>query len=276
MGWGEGGAMSYWQGKVVLVTGGGAGLGAKLATHFAAAGARLLLADIDAAALEQAQAALAPLGTQVAGVVTDITRQESVDALFGALDSQFGQLDALVNCAGRSSRGAVLDTDPEKFQALLDLNFFGTVRCTRAGVPRLLQTRGHLVNIGSLAAKMASRYLGAYPVSKFAVAAYTHQLRLELGPEGLHVLLVCPSPIARPDAGRRYSEESARLPPSAQQPGGGVRVQGLDPDELARRILRACERRVPELVVPAKARLLAAILQLWPSWGDRIIARMTR
>jgi uncharacterized protein len=268
--------MSYWQDKVVMITGGGAGLGAKLATHFATAGARLLLADVDAVALEQAQAALTPLGTQVAGVVTDITRQESVDTLFGELDSRFGQLDALVNCAGRSGRGEILDTDPEKFQALLDLNFFGTVRCTRAGAPWLLKTRGHLVNIGSLAAKMASRYLGAYPVSKFAVAAYTHQLRLELGPRGLHVLLVCPSPIARPDAGRRYSDEAAHLPSSAQQPGGGVRVKGLDPDELARRILRACERRVPELVMPAKARLLAAILQLWPTWGDRIITRMTR
>ena len=268
--------MNYWQGKVVLITGGGAGLVRQLATHFATAGAKVLLADIHAAALDQARAALAPLGTQVATVVTDITRQESVDQLFRELDDQFGQLDVLVNCAGRSGRGAVLDTDPEKFQAFLDLNFFGTVRCTRAAVPRLLKTRGHLVNIGSLAAKMASRYLGAYPVSKFAVAAYTHQLRLELGPAGLHVLLVCPSPIARPDAGQRYSEESADLPASAQKPGGGVRVKGLDPDELARRILRACERRVPELVIPAKARLLAAILQLWPSWGDRIIARMTR
>ena len=82
---------------------------------------------------------------------------------------------------------------------------------------------------------MASRYLGAYPVSKFAVAAYTHQLRLELGPQGLHVLLVCPGPIARPDAGQRYSGEAADLPASAQKPGGGVRLKGLDPDELARR-----------------------------------------
>jgi len=269
-------SLSYWHGKVVLITGGGAGLGAKLATHFATAGANLLLADIDAAALEQVQAALTPLGTRIACRVTDITGQESVDDLFRELDSQFGQLDALVNCAGRSARGAILDTDPAQFQALLDLNFFGTVRCTRAAAPRLLQTRGHLVNIGSLAAKMASRYLGAYPVSKFAVAAYTHQLRLELGPAGLHVLLVCPSPIARPDAGQRYREQSAHLPASAQKPGGGVHVKGLDPDALAQRILRACEQRVPELVLPAKARLLAAVLQLWPTWGDRIIARMTR
>ncbi|MHB8970213.1 MAG: SDR family NAD(P)-dependent oxidoreductase [Pirellulaceae bacterium] len=268
--------MEYWRDKVVLITGGAAGLGGRLATHFAQAGAKLLLADINAEALTSAQTSLARHGTQVAGVVTDITRQESVDQLFQTLDERFGQLHALVNCAGRSGRGAVLDTEPATFQAFLDLNFFGTVRCARAAAPRLLKTGGHLVNIGSLAAKMASSYLGAYPVSKFAVAAYTHQLRLELGPQGLHVLLVCPGPIARPDAGQRYGSEAAELPPSAQRPGGGVRLKGLDPDHVAQRILRACVRRQPELVIPFSARILAALLQLWPTLGDRIITRMTR
>jgi short-subunit dehydrogenase len=268
--------MEYWRDKVVLITGGGAGLGGRLATHFARAGAKLLLADIDAEALDSVQTSLARHGTQVEGAVTDITCQDSVDRLFQTLDEHFGQLHALVNCAGRSGRGAVLDTEPATFQAFLDLNFFGTVRCTRAAVPRLLKTRGHLVNIGSLAAKMASSYLGAYPVSKFAVAAYTHQLRLELGPQGLHVLLVCPGPIARPDAGHRYSSAAEDLPLSARRPGGGVRLKGLDPDQVAQRILRACQRRQPELVIPFSARLLAAILQMWPTLGDRIIVRMTR
>jgi uncharacterized protein len=268
--------MDYWQDKVVLITGGAAGLGGRLATHFAAAGAKLLLADIHAVTLEHATSSLQQQGTQVEGVVTDITRQDSVDRLFQALDERFGQLHALVNCAGRSGRGHVLDTQPETFQAFLDLNFFGTVRCTRAAVPRLLKTRGHLVNIGSLAAKIAASHLGAYPVSKFAVAAFTHQVRLELGPQGLHVLLVCPGPIARPDAGHRYSSETADLPAAARRPGGGVRLKGLDPDDVARRLLRACQRRQPELVMPMSARLLAALLQLWPTLGDRIIARMTR
>ncbi len=267
--------MSYWQDKVVLITGGGAGLGLRLATHFARAGAQLVLADVNQQALDHAKAALQQYSIPVQDVVTDITHQDSVDRLFDCVDERCGQLHTLVNCAGRSGRGTVLDTTPETFQAFLDLNFFGTVRCTRAAVPRLLKTHGHLVNIGSLAAKMAASYLGAYPVSKFAVAAFTHQLRLELGPQGLHVLLVCPGPIARADAGRRYGQQAANLPASASRPGG-VRIKGLDPEYLASQILRACERRKPELVLPRKARLLAAILQLWPSWGDRIITARTR
>ena len=234
-----------------------------------------MLADRDQNALELAAKELSEHGTRVHGVVTDITDQESVDHLFAAVDNEFERLDGLVNCAGRSGRGAVLDTTPETFQAFLDLNFFGTVRCTRAAAPRLLESKGHVVNIGSLAAKMASPYLGAYPVSKFAVAAYTHQLRLELGPQGVHVLLVCPGPIAREDAGQRYTDQTANLPATAQKPGGGVRIKRIDPDYLAQRLLKACERRQPELVIPATARLLAAILQLWPSLGDWIISRRT-
>ena len=267
--------MEYWRDKVVLITGGAAGLGKRLATHFGQAGAQLILADLNEPLVRETASALKELGTRVCGVAADITDQGSVDALFARVDERFGRLDGLVNCAGRSGRGAVLETDAATFQAFLDLNFFGTMRCARAAAPRLLETGGHLVNIGSLAAKMASSYLSAYPVSKFAVAAYTHQLRLELGPEGLHVLLVCPGPIARPDAGQRYSDQAAALPDAARRPGGGVKIKGIDPDYLATRILRACEKRQPELVIPARARVLAAILQLWPSLGDRIIRKMT-
>ena len=178
-----------------------------------------------------------------------------VSALVARTVSQFGRIDVLVNNAGRSTRGRVVDTTPEQFQELLELNFLSTVRCTRAALPHLIASRGHLVNVGSLAAKTVTRYLGAYPASKFPVAAYSQQLRLELKAEGVHVLLVCPGPIAREDAGQRYAAEAADLPDSAKRPGGGVRIRGLDPLVVSRRILKACESRRPELILPAKAQI---------------------
>jgi short-subunit dehydrogenase len=116
--------------------------------------------------------------------------------------------------------------------------------------------------------------LGAYPASKFAVAAYTQQLRLELTPQGVHVLLVCPGPIAHDDSGRRYPTPMLGLPDQAHRPGGGAKVRSIPPEVVAAMILRACQRRKPELVVPAKARLLFAIAQLWPSIGDWIVKKM--
>ena len=267
--------MSYWNDRVVVITGGAAGLGKRLAQTFAEARSQVVLADCNQTALSESVAAIERAGGSALGVNTDLLCQESVERLFAQVEESYGRLDALVNCAGISGRGAALDTTPETFQKFLDLNFFGTVRCTRAAVPMLLKQQGHLVNIGSLAAKLAARFIGAYPVSKFAVAAYSHQLRLELQDQGLHVLLVCPGPIAREDAGQRYDEDSTDLPESARKPGGGVQLKGLDPEMLARRILRACERRQPELVIPAKVRWLAAIAQLWPALGDKIILKKT-
>jgi short-subunit dehydrogenase len=107
------------------------------------------------------------------------------------------------------------------------------------------------------------------------VAAYSQQLRLELGSEGLHVLLVCPGPIAREDE-RLYPLEGLEdLPDSARRPGAGVKVSAIDPKRLSRAILRACERRQAELVMPGKARLLFAISQLWPSLGDWLVMKKT-
>jgi short-subunit dehydrogenase len=172
-------------------------------------------------------------------------------------------------------RGKVADTTPEQFRDLMELNLLALVRCTRAALPELLKNRGHVVNIGSLAAKAASRWVGAYPASKHAVAAYSQQLRLELGPEGLHVLLVCPGPVARKDP-RLYPLAGLEdLPERARRPGAGVKTSAIDPARLARLVLRACERRKPELVVPGRARLLFALSQLSPRLGDWLVLKFT-
>lgn len=269
----------YWRGKTAIVTGGSSGLGRAIAQAFAGAGANVVIAARHAEALEKtAQELRAGSGT-VVGVPTDVTRADDVERLVAGTVERFGGLDALVNNAGRSMRRAVLDTTPEDFQQLLELNLIGLVRCTRAAVPHLLARRGHLVNIGSLAGKSAARYVGAYPATKFAVAAYSQQLRLELGPQGLHVLLVCPGPIARdPGFGHQEvarDERNAGLPESAFKPGAGVRTRAVRADVLAAAILRACRRRQSELVVPGSARLLFALMQLSPRLADWIVRHWT-
>jgi short-subunit dehydrogenase len=198
-----------------------------------------------------------------------------VDSLILRAIEEFGQIDALVNCVGASSRGRAIDTSPEEFCRAMEINFLTAVRVTQSAMPYLLRSGGHLVNIGSLSGKIASRYLAGYPASKFALSAYTQQLRLELAGDGVRVLLVLPGPIAREDAGMRYADQTTNLPPSAARPGAGVRLAGIDPDVLARQILSACERGRPELVVPGRARLLFALYQLWPRLGDWIVKKMT-
>jgi short-subunit dehydrogenase len=268
--------MPYWTDKVAVVTGGSAGLGLHLAQALVDAGARVTIAARDAARLATAAQSLNRPGRECAPITADVTRQEDCEALVRQVVSAGGRLDALFHCAGRSTRGEIAATTAEQFAELIDLNFLTAVRMTTASLPQIVDSRGHLILIGSLASKSASPYLGAYPASKFPLAAYAQQLRLELGPRGLHTLLVCPGPIRRDDMGERYAQEAANLPPEARRPGGGVKLKGIDPTWLAGRVLRACERRKAELIVPGRAKLLFAISALWPSLGDWIVTRMTK
>src|SRR5688572_25561113 len=228
--------MSYWQGKVALVMGGSKGLGLAIARALVAGGAQVVLTARDQERLSQAAASLSSSDRKCAWLPADVTQSDQVALLIAQVVQQHGRLDALFHCAGKSARGEASATTADEFRELMELNFLSAVHCTRAALPQVQKSRGHIVLVGSLASKAATRYLGAYPASKFALAAYAQQLRLELGPQGLHVLLVCPGPIRRNDAGQRYDREAANLPAEARRPGGGVKLKGIDPDWLARRI----------------------------------------
>lgn len=219
--------------------------------------------------------ALRAAGGKTLAVGADVTVQLDVENLVRQVVQRYKRVDFLCNCAGRSTRGAVLETTPADFQQLWEINFLAAVRTTRAFAVHLLEHQGHVVQIGSLASKLAPRFLGAYPASKFALAAYAQQLRMELGPQGLHTLLVCPGPIRRVDESPRYGEQAEGLPAEARQPGGGAKLKGLNPEWLAEKILSACEARKPELVLPWKVRLLVSLGQLFPSVGDWLLLKAT-
>jgi len=265
----------YWNHKICLITGASTGLGLAIAQALAERGARVALNARREQPLQEAVELIRRGGGEATAWVGDVTRQEDVDRLAQEIDARLGPLDLLCNCAGRSARSPILETAPDDFQQLLDVNLLAAVRTTRAFAETLIAQRGHLVNIGSLASKVAPRFMGAYPASKFALAAYCQQLRLELGPRGLHVLLACPGPIAREENAPRYTEQTADVPAEARRPGAGAKLRGIEPDWLAKKILTACEQRRSELVVPAKARLLFALAQLSPRWGDWLLGRST-
>ncbi len=208
----------------------------------------------------------------------DITQQADIEQLVAKIEDEWGGVDILCQSAGVSMRGTALGTSIDKYRRLWELNFLASVRCVQAFATPLSASQGHAVLIGSLASKVAPQYLGAYPASKFPLAAFAQQLRIENGADGFHTLLVCPGPIARDDQAknaRRYAEQARELPQEAHRPGGGAKTRAINPDVLAARILKACEARKAELIVPESARLLFAISQLLPSLGDWLLRRMT-
>ena len=172
-------------------------------------------------------------------------------------------------------RGDVLTTTPAQFQELWECNFLGAVSVTQAALEELTARQGRIVLVGSLASKVAPRYMGAYPASKFALAAYAQQLRLALAPRNVRVLLVCPGPLARDADDTRYEADDPTVPAEARGPGGGARIGTIATNDMAARILRASAKGKRDLIVPARARLLFALSQLSPRLGDWLLARKT-
>lgn len=267
--------MAKWQGKSVLITGGSAGLGKSIARSFATGGAKVICAARGKERLDQVCQEFQDDGLDVSPLQMDVTEDREIQDGIAKVVERFGKLDVLVNNVGRSTRSNILKAEVSEYREMMEANFFSLVQCTQLALPHLIESKGHCINIGSLSAKTAWPYMAPYTASKFAVAAYTHQLRIE-GPDGVHFMLVCPGPIRRTDAGSRYEEQAADLPSNAQAPGGGAKLKGICPDELARRILKACERGKPELIAPWTARIVFALAHYSPRIGDWILAKMIK
>lgn len=272
--------MKNWAGKVVVVTGGSAGLGAAIAAAFLDRGADVIsisrsvpesLSEPDSISSSQQPS------SGVQHYAADVTRDRDVKEVVQRIVEQHGRIDAWVNNVGKSTRVAFDSASIEEYRDLMELNFFAAVRCSMAVLPHLQQSSGSLVQIGSLAAKTGWQNVAPYATSKHALAGFAHQLRIE-GPANVHNLFVCPGPIRRSDAQQRYAEqaESQSLDPAAASPGGGVKLKGLDPKRLADKIVSACEKRKLELVLPRKTRIVFAISQLSPRLGDWLLRKFAK
>jgi NAD(P)-dependent dehydrogenase (short-subunit alcohol dehydrogenase family) len=231
--------------KVVTITGGGGGIGAALARAFAARGARLVLADLDEAAM--ARVAESVQGTETLCVRTDVGELASVQALADAAERRFGGTDVVCNNAGVALFGEMADASHADWEFTMRVNFWGVVHGVEVFVPRLLaRGSGHVVNTASMAGLVGMQWLGIYAASKFAVVGLTESLHRELGPRGIGVSVVCPM-VVETD----INQNSVRMRPAQLKnpgaepvvPPAGAIVGGvIPPDEVARRVLRAIER----------------------------------
>lgn len=277
-----------WHGRRVIVAGGTAGFGLVLGRHLARGGSHVLLVGRSGEGVRRALEVCerdGPVPHAVRGLTADLEQPGEGNRVSGEALRLLGGIDDLFFCVGRSGRAAILRTDRAELQAYLDANLLAAVEITRAVAEDIAASRGYVVYIGSLAGKLVTPFLGPYAVAKSALAAYADAVRLELTPRGGHVLLVSSGPIARasddPSTDRgtdRYAADVAAsdLPTEAVAPGGTHAIKPTDPDQLAVHILAACRRRVPELTVPRRAKLIAGLIEWFPKLGRWLLSRATR
>jgi NAD(P)-dependent dehydrogenase (short-subunit alcohol dehydrogenase family) len=177
--------MTSLQGKVVFITGAARGIGAEVARRLRNKGAKLVLTDLDKADLA---ALAAELGEErVLTAVADVRDLPAMQAAAEAAVEHFGGIDVVVANAGIASYGSVLQVDPEAFKRVLDVNLLGVFHTVRATLPALIDRRGYLLIVSSLAAFAASPGLAPYDMSKAGNEHLANALRLEVGHLGVGV-----------------------------------------------------------------------------------------
>lgn len=264
---------------VALVTGGSAGLGFVIASELLNRGYDVTIVGRDVARLETARNSLVgqtASNGEVFSLRCDLTSADDIGCLLGDFRERFGRLDVLVNCIGTSDRGLIENLSAERLEFLFRQNVLTALLCSQASIPLLEESKGTIVNIGSLAAKVGARYIGGYAIVKHALAGMTQQLRLELKPRGIHVALVSPGPIRREDAGTRYKDSIQNgLPAQVSAPGGGTRLKGLAPERVAQAVIGCIDSRKPDVVLPSYLRILIAAGHALPRLGDWLLLKFT-
>ncbi len=270
-----------WRDKSAIISGGSSGLGLHLALALAQQRAKLLLIGRDPVRLQRARETSLEAGaSEVLAIAMDIADECQWTSGDGD-PSRFRQwldrnpLHLLINAVGRSDRGMLENLKPKDLLDQFQTNVVTTFRMTQACLPSLRRGSGTVVDIASLAGIIAAPGMGAYCLAKHALVAMHRQWRLELHASNLHFLLVCPGPIERDDSEHRYDTLAASRGISEQQagPGGGVRLNRLNPKTLSEQILDAAAGRQSELIVPGKARWLAALMPTWPRFADKVVRK---
>ncbi len=178
--------------KVVVITGASSGIGKALAMAVAGHGANLVIAARSKDKLDELAVTLTEKGSEVLAVTADMAVEEQCRALITKAVDHFGTIDILVNNAGISMRALFSDLHLDVIRKLMDVNFWGTVYCTKYALPFLLQSKGSVVGVISIAGHVGLPGRTGYSASKFAVRGFLDALRSENIKTGLHVMLVAP------------------------------------------------------------------------------------
>jgi short-subunit dehydrogenase len=253
------------RGSTVIVTGASTGIGRETARLFTCAGSNVVLASRNEERLAQAARQLEGYAGRALAVPADVTDRQAVEAMVTRAVEEFGGVDILVNNAGIGLWAALADGSIENMRRVFEVNLFGAIHCIQAVVPHMRrQRRGQIINVSSIAGKIAGPYEGAYAASKYALAAVSDALRLELAGHGIAVVTVYPGLTETRFHDNVLKEMQLPPPPGVARP--------VPPVQVARAIIRAARKDQREVYVTCFDALAAGLKGLSPrfiDWGLR-------
>jgi len=249
--------------KVVVITGASSGIGLLTAQMLSSEGAVPIL-------VARSHQKLAEASNGITGKheikVMDVTRDDQVKQTFEEIIQDYGRIDILLNNAGYGKFENAVDMPTEEYERMMEVNYMGTVRCTKAVLPHMLERQsGHIVNIASMAGKIGTAKSSAYTATKHAVLGFSNALRQELRETGITLSTVNPGPIDTPFF-------------DIADPSGGyvsnVKWLMMKPEHVASKIVQLMKTGKEELNLPLKAAAAMRLYQLFPRLSDKLTYRM--
>ena len=260
------------KGKVAIITGASSGIGLAAAKEFAAQGSFLALAARNKEKLDSLVAQLdAEYGKTDDGkekfiaVATDVTKEEDCRNLVEKCASHFGKIDILVNNAGISMRAMFRDLDLSVIKSMMDVNFWGTVFCTKYALPWLLKSKGSVVGVISIAGFKGLPARTGYSASKFAIYGFLDTLRVEHLHDGLHVMIFAPGFTSSNIRNVALVADGTR---QGETPRDEEKM--MSAEAVAKRLAKGIKKRKSQIILTPIGKLTVFLNKFFPRLVDRL------
>jgi len=253
--------------KTVIITGASSGIGKSLATEFAKLGANLVLAARQYVTLcEIAQSLEQQYNIKAIAVQCDVSIEEDCEHLIKQTLTTFDKIDVLVNNAGISMRALFNDADVDVLKKIMDVNFWGTVYCTKYALPEILKTKGSIVGVSSIAGYKGLPGRTGYSASKFAMNGFLDALRVENLKNGIHILTACPGFTAS-------NIRNTALDKNGTQQGESTLEEDkmMTADTVAEIIVKGVEDRARTLIMTGQGKLTVLLNKFLPGFLDKMV-----
>ena len=258
--------MDQIQGKVVVITGGSDGIGKALVELYINKGAKVATCARNYEKLYQLQSA--HTGKPLFIHVTDVSKENDCRGFIDAVIKEFGTIDILINNAGVSMRALVQDVDLDTIRRVMDINFWGTVYCTKFALEHIVKNKGTIVGVSSIAGYRGLPGRSGYSASKYAVNGWLEALRTELLESGTNVMWVCPGFTSS-------NIRNAALNSKGESQGESPMDEGamMSSEECAIHIATAIDKRKRTLVLTFTGKRAVFMNKFFPSLADKLVRK---
>ncbi|MEO7349103.1 MAG: SDR family NAD(P)-dependent oxidoreductase [Terrimesophilobacter sp.] len=247
------------QGKVVAITGGARGIGLEIARACAAAGMKVMIGDLEDAAVQEAAA---ELGSHVCARTLDVRDTRDFAAFLAATEAEFGPLDVLVNNAGLLRMGPLVSAQPDDIRLQLEVNLAAVITGTQLALQRFVpRGTGHIVNMASSSSMIATANGAVYSATKYGVLGLSRAVRGELRGSDVHITAVMPGVIRT-----RMTTEFR----------SAFSVRTIEPAEVGKAVVRALRKGSAEVYVPREVGMQGLLFTVLPARASDWVKHLTR